>query len=396
MPDMFVRKDRSKPAGRKRNRLATTVLLLTTALPLYAQEQKPLPAEKALEDLTEEDCALIRQGVKRLACYDRLRNPQQARESAEEKRIETVEQKTATLQPPATQDRLPEQPTPENEPAAPTDEDDGLMTSLVNRYVAAEQAIFSFSGSFLAHRPTYILPATWVKDPNSTPTSPSQDPTRYDYTVDREEAKYQISFKVPLLTGLLDDRTTLWFGYTQRSFWQVYNTDDSAPFRETNYEPELFLRYQANLDIGGGTLNGVTFGLNHESNGQSDPRSRSWNRLVGSAAYSYGRWLFMVQPWWRIPESSSEDDNPDIERYLGHANYYLIRKFGEDRTLSLRLMNNLRSDNNKTSVEIGYSFPMGDTVKGFFQYYNGYGESLIDYNKRIQRFGLGIMINDWL
>lgn len=370
----------------------TAIPLLLCPLPLMAQDQEPIPAEQAMQGLTEEDCALIRQGVKRLACYDRLRNPAQARKAASEEDIETVEQQTSALQPPATGD---ETNTDSAQRTGQENEDDGLMTGLVNRYVAAEQAIFSFSGSFLPHRPTYILPATWVKDPNSTPTSPSQDPTRYDYTVDREEAKYQISFKVPLLTGLLDDRTTLWFGYTQRSFWQVYNTDDSAPFRETNYEPEVFLRYQANLDIGGGTLNGVTFGLNHESNGQSDPRSRSWNRLVGSAAYSYGRWLLMVQPWWRIPESRSEDDNPDIERYLGHANYYLIRKFGEDRTLSVRLMNNLRSDN-KTSVELGYSFPMGDTVKGFFQYYNGYGESLIDYNERIQRFGLGIMINDWL
>jgi phospholipase A1 len=361
-----------------------------------AQDQEPIPAEQAIQGLTEDDCALVRQGVKRLACYDRLRNPAQARKAAEEKQIEAVEAQTSALQPPDTGDSRDETDAESAQQTEQENQDDGLMTNLVNRYVAAEQAIFSFSGSFLTHRPTYILPATWVKDPNGTPTSPSQDPTSYDYTVDREEAKYQISFKVPLLTGLLDDRTTLWFGYTQRSFWQVYNTDDSAPFRETNYEPELFLRYQANLDIGGGTLNGVTFGLNHESNGQSDPRSRSWNRLVGSAAYSYGHWLFMVQPWWRIPESSREDDNPDIERYLGHANYYLIRKFGEDRTLSLRLMNNLRSDNNKTSVEIGYSFPMGDTVKGFFQYYNGYGESLIDYNERIQRFGLGIMINDWL
>jgi len=47
-------------------------------------------------------------------------------------------------------------------------------------------------------------------------------------------------------------------------------------------------------------------------------------------------------------------------------------------------------------VEFGYSFPVGDTLKGFFQYYNGYGESLIDYNERIERFGIGIMLNDWL
>jgi phospholipase A1 len=116
---------------------------------------------------------------------------------------------------------------------------------------------------------------------------------------------------------------------------------------------------------------------------------------MGSAAYSYDRWLFMVQPWYRIPENN-DDDNADIQRYLGYANYHAVYKLTEDRTFSLRLMNNLRSDDNKTSVEFGYSFPMGDTVKGFFQYYNGYGESLIDYNHRIQRFGIGIMLNDWL
>ena len=88
------------------------------------------------------------------------------------------------------------------------------------------------------------------------------------------------------------------------------------------------------------------------------------------------------------------DDNADIEAYLGHANYQVIYKLTEDRTFSLRLMNNLRSTN-RTSVEFGYSFPMGDTIKGFFQYYNGYGESLIDYNHRIERFGVGIMLNDW-
>ena len=175
----------------------------------------------------------------------------------------------------------------------------------------------------------------------------------------------------------------------------MYNQDDSAPFRETNYEPEIFARYQTDWDIGPGRLNGVTLGFNHQSNGQSEPKSRSWNRIMGSAAYSYDRWLFMVQPWYRIPENN-DDDNADIQRYLGYANYHAVYKLTEDRTFSLRLMNNLRSDDNKTSVEFGYSFPMGDTLKGFFQYYNGYGESLIDYNHRIQRFGIGIMLNDWL
>ncbi|MGF2735474.1 phospholipase A [Marinobacter sp. DUT-1] len=337
-------------------------------------------------DLSAEQCALIENGVRRLACFDRVFKAGKERQAASEDEQEQAEESLSEELPLAGGEGQEESELPED--------DDSVMNALLEQYVATEKAIFSFSGSFVGHRPTYILPLTWTDDTNPFPSSPRLGTTGYDYELRKEEAKYQISFKVPLLTGLLEDRTTLWFGYTQQSFWQVYNQDESAPFRETNYEPELFLRYQTNWDLGPGTLNGVTIGFSHQSNGQSEPRSRSWNRIVGRAAYSYGRWLFMVQPWYRIPESSN-DDNADIERYLGHANYQVVYKLTEDRTFSLRLMNNLRSDN-RTSVEFGYSFPMGETLKGFFQYYNGYGESLIDYNHRIERFGIGIMLNDWL
>ncbi|AOY89058.1 phospholipase [Marinobacter salinus] len=337
--------------------------------------------------LSAENCALVENGVQRLACYDKVFKPEKAQQQAGPDKVETVQEQAGEALPPR-EEQLEELAEEENG-------DVGVMNSFVEQYIAAEKAVFSFSGSFVGHRPTYILPISWVKNPNPTPNSPRLGGSVYDYELEREEAKYQISFKVPLLTGFLDDRTTLWFGYTQQSYWQVYNREDSAPFRETNYEPEIFLRYQTDFRIGPGTLNGVTIGFNHQSNGQSEPRSRSWNRIMGSAAYSYDRWLFIVQPWYRIPENS-EDDNADIERYLGYANYTTVYKLSEDRTFSLNLMNNLRSDDNKMSVEFGYSFPMGDTVKGFFQYYNGYGESLIDYNHRIERFGIGIMLNDWL
>lgn len=269
------------------------------------------------------------------------------------------------------------------------------MSEVLEDYEARESLISGLIGGFVPYQPTYILPYTYTNSPNDLPVSPRLGEARYDAELYNEEAKYQISFRVPLLTGLLDSRTTLWFGYTQKSFWQVYNTRDSAPFRETNYEPELFLRYRLNYDIGPGRLNAVTLGLSHQSNGQSEPRSRSWNRIKGTVFYSYDRWLFGISPWYRLPESSTEDDNADIERYLGHAEYLAVYKWREDHTLSARMLNNLRSDN-KTSIELGYSFPIGDTLKGFVQYYNGYGESLIDYNVRMHRIGIGIMLNDWL
>lgn len=351
------------------NRSWYPVLSLALLLaPLTTSAQESPKSEDAVVKPEALDCAMVEDSLKRLACYD-AREPRGAADG------EARETPTA---------------------ATRKDEDHGAMSTLVQRYVAAEKAIFSFSGSFVSHRPTYILPFTYVDSPNQVPQSPRLGDTMYDYDLDNKEVKYQISFKVPLLTGLLDNHTTLWFGYTQMSFWQVYNREDSAPFRETNYEPEVFLRYQADWEIGPGTFNGITLGFAHQSNGQSEPRSRNWNRITASAAYSYDRWLFMVQPWYRLPEGKGGDDNADLERYIGYANYLAIYKWNEDRTLSLKLLNNLRSRDNKTSVELGYSFPMGDTIKGFIQYYNGYGESLIDYNHRIHRIGVGIMLNDWL
>ncbi|MEX2475326.1 phospholipase A [Marinobacter sp.] len=371
-------------------------LIAACLIPSVGYSQSDDGALKVAEELILEDCALIEDGIQRLACYDSINDPREARERADESDTREAEDATDTLEYEALKTASEDEKLVEEIAEDSEDEDTGVMAAMVQRYTAAEKAIFSFSGSFVGHQPTYILPVTWVDTPNNTPTSPRLGADQYDHSVDNEEAKYQISFKVPLLTGMLDDRTTMWFGYTQKSFWQVYNTDDSAPFRETNYEPELFLRYQADYDIGPGTLSGVTLGFTHQSNGQSEPRSRSWNRIKASAGYSYDRWLFMVQPWYRLPEGDSKDDNPDIERYLGHADYLAVYKLSEDRTFSLNLRNNLRSEDNKTSVEFGYSFPMGDTLRGFFQYYNGYGESLVDYNERIQRVGIGIMLNDWL
>lgn len=380
-------------------RPAGILLCLGFFLPAVVTAQGEQSGARNFEGLSPKECALIKDGVQRLACYDAINDPTTAQNGASDEDLEAVDRSTQALEfenAATSKDDDSSLGAAENAEPGAEDDDTGVMSALLNRYVAAEKAIFSFSGSFVGHRPMYILPFSYMKNANREPTSPRLGSTGYDYDIDNKEAKYQISFKVPLMTGWLDGRTTLWFGYTQKSFWQVYNQDESAPFRETNYEPEIFLRYAADFDIGPGTLNSVTLGLNHESNGQSEPRSRSWNRIVGSAAYSYNRWLFIVQPWYRLPEDASEDDNPDIERYLGHANYLAIYKWTEDRTLSLKLMNNLRSEDNKTSVELGYSFPMGDTIKGYIHYYNGYGESLIDYNERIQRIGIGIMLNDWL
>lgn len=257
--------------------------------------------------------------------------------------------------------------------------------------------IFSYSGTFVPHRRMYIMPATWLHNPNQAPSTPSRARTPIDEELANEEVKFQISFKLPVFTGLFDDRTQMWFGYTQVSLWQAYNDSESRPFRENNFEPEVFISHDLGLELGPGVLDYVALSLNHQSNGRPKPLSRSWNRLMGELVYSSNRWAFSLRPWIRIPESKDNDDNPDIEEYLGYAEYNALYQTGNDQTFGLRIFNNVGSgaEKNRTSGEFSWAFPLGGTLRGYVQYYNGYGETLIDYNHRVNRVSLGFILNDW-
>ncbi|MGB1271881.1 MAG: phospholipase A, partial [Endozoicomonas sp.] len=109
------------------------------------------------------------------------------------------------------------------------------------------------------------------------------------------------------------------------------------------------------------------------------------------------------KPWWRIPESEKEpgrendsqgDDNPDIHQYLGYGELHFGYRLGE-HNLGMMIRNNLDGDN-RGAVQLDWSFPINQRFRGYIQYFNGYGESLIDYNDSANRLSLGIMLTDWL
>ncbi len=244
--------------------------------------------------------------------------------------------------------------------------------------------------SLTPYRSNYFLPFTWNKTPNEEPVREA-DP---DGRVLHEEVQFQISFKVKLWENLLGAEADLWAAYTQRSFWQFYDFDDSSPFRETNFEPELLLNFRTDYRILGlrGRILGVS--LNHQSNGRSEPLSRSWNRLVGFAGFERGPFLLLLRGWYRIPESDRDDDNPGIERYLGYgevegALFWKGVRFG------LLFRNNLRGAGNRGAIQLSSSFPLLSRVSGYLLYYNGYGESLLDYNAHTSRFGAGFILKEW-
>lgn len=228
----------------------------------------------------------------------------------------------------------------------------------------------------LPYKTNYLLPAT------------------YNFT-DHEgrknfETKFQISFQKSLVDNLFGLNETIALGYTQTSWWQT--AASSAPFRETNYQPEIFISIpHANKES---LFKAYQIGLLHESNGQGLPKSRSWNRVYAETFIQIGGLFINPRVWYRIPENRETDDNPDIHNYLGYGDLELIYPWG-DHTLKLLARHNMRfSDESKGAVQFDWTFPLWTNgLFGYFQAYSGYGESLIDYNQRTNRVSLGFALS---
>lgn len=211
---------------------------------------------------------------------------------------------------------------------------------------------------------------------------------------DDHEIKFQVSLMFPLVHGLAGDNSVLTVSYTQLSLWQALNSEISSPFRETNYEPQIFMGWLVDQDLFGWKLRFIEAGFNHQSNGRSEPRSRSWNRIYADFKATRGGWLVSLKPWWRIPESDDDDDNPDIENYLGHYRVKVGYKMDES-TFSGEFRYNWNHD--KGSALLGWSHPiLKNRIRFYTQVFYGYGESLIDYNHRETQLGIGFMVNDIL
>ena len=178
-----------------------------------------------------------------------------------------------------------------------------------------------------AYKPVYVLPFTWTDSVNERPGSPSAANTVTGPLVLRPiEVKYQLSLKAKLWEDLFGTPLRIWGGYTQSSRWQVYNGKESRPFRETNYEPEIIFAWPLDYSLWGWRLRQLSVAANHQSNGRELPLSRSWNRVIGEAAFERGNWTLQVRPWRRLHERSTDDDNPDISDHVGRAEVLMTGK----------------------------------------------------------------------
>ena len=329
-------------------------------------------------------CTAIESDAQRLACYDhatgRVNLPVAKKRADEETRLPSV----------FGHDRLPGQVAARENPEVSTP-----MSLLDSRWELAPEAKLG-TYNVRGYKPVFLMPVFATSNQNERPQSPNPlNTVTHPEQLENIEAKFQISFKTKLWQGVFGDAGDLWLGYTQSSRWQVYNDHASRPFRETNYEPEAMLVFDTHYQVFGwdGRLLGI--GINHQSNGQSNPLSRSWNRVVANVGFERGDWTVMLRPWWRIPEGGVDDNNPDISDYMGRGDVQIVREWN-GQEFGMMLRHSFRGGSRSHgAARFTWSFPLAGNLRGYMEVFKGYGESLIDYNHNATYLGLGVSLLDW-
>lgn len=240
------------------------------------------------------------------------------------------------------------------------------------------------------YHPNYFMPFYYT----ASPYQAYYDGNAPDgQRIAQQEIQFQLSLKVPVIRHLVWQNLSLYVAYTQLSFWQAYS--ESAFFRETNYEPEVFLQYQWEKSLSPHwRLKTLQVGAMHQSNGRGGELERSWNRAYVKALFAAGdSFQLYVMPWYVLHDKAYERYDPQMAHYLGHGQLGLIYKWnGLVTTLTSR--NNFESGFSRGAEIFTASYPVFHNFRVYVQLFSGYGQSLAEYNHYTNGFGIGLALND--
>ncbi|MGJ7496827.1 phospholipase A [Variovorax sp. RT4R15] len=365
----------------------------------HAQSADRPPSPLADSQLTWQQCQRLGNNKDaRLACFDRWAQQQ------------TLPSASVPAAPPvlaATQPAAPVDASVPSTRVVSVSTDEGCRDrqySTLSRFWELEAGSDCGTFTFRGYRPLNVAFST-ANDKPQVPTSPAAGHTGTATAYQANEMRIGLSVRTKIAQGLLtqDDpskKDSLWFGYSQQSTWQLFNGAISRPFRTTDHEPELMYVYPTNITLPGGwRWRYAGLGLVHQSNGQSLPYSRSWNRYYLMAGMELDdSFQVSARVWKRIKEDAESDDNPDIANFIGRAELTGRWNINRDNTLSATLRNNLRSDG-RGSIRLEWQKAIGDSAKSNLrlhtQLFHGYGDTLVDYNRKRTVLSVGLSLVDF-
>ncbi len=372
-------------------RAVAGLVLLGSAVPAWAQAQA---ADPSLVTSGWQACAQQTQDASaRLACYDRWVQAQgQPAEAG------AIAPAAAPVEPGSKTSASPRPPECRSGPQ-----------SALSRYWELEDGSDCGRFNIRGYRPislSYIHSDTVNRAPSS-PTAGHSATSETPYLIN--EGRIQLSVRTKVGQGFLPvsnfgGRDSLWFGYTQQSYWQLFSGSISRPFRTTDHEPEIMYIVPIPTDLPGGwRLRYAGASFNHQSNGQSLPLSRSWNRAILMAGMEKGeRFTVTARLWNRIADGDEIDDNPEIDQLIGRGEVTGGWQVNKDNTLLLTLRHSMTSPANG-SYRLEWLQTLGEAnrngspsgLRMHVQLFNGYGDSLVDYNRGRTVLSIGLSLVDW-
>ena len=379
--------------------LAALAACLGGAAAAHAQTTNQPRSQLADAQLTWQQCAALgNSNEARLACFDRWAQQQ------------TLPSVSVPVAPPVLANTQPAPPVDASIPATrviSVDTNEGCRDrqySALSRFWELENGTDCGTFGFRGYRPLNVSASAATSRPG-TPTSPSEGHTGTPVAYQANEMRIGLSVRTKIAQGLLTQndpakKDSLWFAYSQQSTWQLFNGSISRPFRTTDHEPELMYVYPLDFNLPGGwRWRYAGLGVVHQSNGQSLPLSRSWNRvyLMGGAELG-DRFTITGRIWQRMSEEAAKDDNPDISNYIGRAEVTGRWNFNRDNTLGITVRNNLR-ESGRGSVRLEWLKAIGDSTKGNLRFhtqlFHGYGDTLVDYNRKRTVLSIGLSLVDF-
>ena len=214
-------------------------------------------------------------------------------------------------------------------------------------------------------------------------------PTNQSPNKDNADIKYQISFKQLVTRTTLPLNSYLFLSYSQKAFWNVYRK--SSPFEEINFNPAIGLGKP--LFRKDGQISGLAeLKLEHESNGLAGEDSRSWNRISGVFHTPLGRRTLLSLKAW-IP-FAYRDPHPDLLDYVGLGEVKLEQTIFSNKLIAeVTIRKGLEDWKGSIGSKIYYKL-FNNTGNQYLmlEWFAGYAESLIDYNRYTSMVRIGYVI----
>lgn len=230
------------------------------------------------------------------------------------------------------------------------------------------------------------------KNPNPLDSIPLQSHEPMYFVLNpndgEEEAKFQISLKYPVTDWL----PGLYFSMTTIAFWDLHS--ESKPFTATNYNPSIFYTFwETDKETDGFSIEKTTIGYEHQSNGESDVESRSWERFFVESGISHklnGDFLSFIH---KKENAFWLDENADIKEYYGDSRTIIKWNHGDNIQLDWTFRRNASFERGHDIVGLSFKDPWLKLRPWWYiQAFSGYGEHLLNYNKRNSEIRIGFLL----